>query len=373
MRSERWIFQIFVSFLRDFLTKASCSLSVATVSRLARRLNIASNENKEKFEKNSGILEGKTVHGQVLKVHSSDVLNKANLLLDFQRKQLAELYELRDQENDQDFRKNLRQGSSMGSKSIFWESAKSLGSSPGAEIMLPWNSVRAWLWFLSNNWSKNRLDYSSTDLTPAEVFAIGMVKPTSDSYSTPTFCGLLANLSKMQKPQWTRFGAQILSIMLANILAMAFLKTPPKHGATGRLFMTNFSSCFLRISQPLLGLFYEAYSPEIASGRGKRISMAFWWLMVQIPIFLYPLKLMVHGGIGRESPTLRAQVVVRMKPNLVALNALFVIPDCGHLRPDSFTYSFRISNVVGASLCSGCSRPFKKLISCACLLESTNG
>lgn len=60
--------------------------------------------------KGSGILEARTVHGQALKVHSSDVANKADLLLDRQRKQLAELYECRDEQSNQDFGENLRQG-----------------------------------------------------------------------------------------------------------------------------------------------------------------------------------------------------------------------------------------------------------------------
>lgn len=69
------------------------SSSVATVSRIARRLNRTSAENARAFGIAEGILEAKTVHGQVLKVHFSDVANKADLLLDTQRRKMEEIYE----------------------------------------------------------------------------------------------------------------------------------------------------------------------------------------------------------------------------------------------------------------------------------------
>lgn len=84
--------------------------SVATVSRIARRLNSASAENTRAFGIAEGILEAKTVHGQVMKVHFSDVANKADLLLDTQRRQLEEIHESRMGRTGTDFSPEFRKG-----------------------------------------------------------------------------------------------------------------------------------------------------------------------------------------------------------------------------------------------------------------------
>lgn len=53
------------------------------------------------------------MHGQGLKVHPSDVENKAHMLLDFQQKQLADLFELQEENTSQDCGDNLRQGTAV--------------------------------------------------------------------------------------------------------------------------------------------------------------------------------------------------------------------------------------------------------------------
>lgn len=140
---------------------------------------------------------------------------------------------------------------------------------------------------------------------------MGMIKPTTETYSRPSFFTLMGNLRKMKTSQKTRFWGQICSLLLANILVTALVKTPPQRQRPGRLAMINAGGFGLRVSQSFTGIFYEMFAPEIASGRVNRLWMTICWIAVQIPIFLYPLKLITHGGIGRESWLLRGQLFVR--------------------------------------------------------------
>lgn len=162
-----------------------------------------------------------------------------------------------------------------------------------------------------NIFAESHDSISAIDITPAEVFAVGMVEPQKNTYSTPSFWTLIKNLGKMERSQRLRFWRQICSLLLAEVVVLALAGSRPKPNVSNALIMANISVFCLMTAQTVVGAYYEVFAPDIASGRVNWVKMTFCWVVLQIPIFMYPLKLIIFGGIGAKALILQIQVSVR--------------------------------------------------------------
>lgn len=137
-----------------------------------------------------------------------------------------------------------------------------------------------------------------SDLTPAEVFAVGRIKPSVQDYEKLTFFRLIRNLGSMQGFQRTRIALQIVVIALAATGSHIGFSIPANLDMKGEFFWANWAHSVATITPSLVGLYYERYAPDIASGRGNRIFMVFWWILLQMAIATKPLQSIVYGTLG---------------------------------------------------------------------------